>query len=145
MDGCDPPTRQIPFVEYLELTTPPRLVANECAQCGARYMDRRNACASCFTRDFRRVPLPSEGVIVSYTIIHLAAPGLPVPYVAAVVDCGGTWVRANLLNVNPDPEDIELGAKVQLTTFPYGTDATGTTAVGFGFEPVESRSATVGA
>jgi uncharacterized OB-fold protein len=139
MDEVDRPARQVPLVDYLELAPQPHLVANECTRCGARYVDRRNGCASCFGTTFRRVPLQADGVVVSYTIVHVAAPGLPVPYVAAIVDCGGTWVRANLVNVDPDPARIELGAKVRLTAFPFGTDAAGTTAIGFGFEPVASR------
>ena len=65
-----------------------------------------------------------------------AAPGVPVPYVAAVVDCDGTSVRANLVNVEPDPEHVTLGMKVRLATQVVGTDTEGTEAIGFGFEPL---------
>ena len=64
------------------------------------------------------------------------APGIPVPFVAAVVDCEGTSVRANLINVAPDPEHVSLGMKVRLATEVIGTDDNGTEAVGFGFEPL---------
>jgi uncharacterized OB-fold protein len=67
--------------------------------------------------------------------VSFAAPGIPVPYVSAVVDCDGTSVRANLVNVEPDPEHVRTGMPVRLTTFPIGTDSTGCEAVGFGFEP----------
>ena len=55
---------------------------------------------------------------------------------AAVVDCGGTSVRGNLVNVVPDPEHVSLGMKVRLTTYTVGTDTTGAEAIGFGFEPI---------
>ena len=48
---------QIPFVEYLRLEPTPHLVANECTSCGARYFDRRNACAACFATDFTPVDI----------------------------------------------------------------------------------------
>jgi uncharacterized OB-fold protein len=67
----------------------------------------------------------------------MAAPGIPVPFVASVVDCDGTSVRANLVNVEPDDQHVTLGMKVRLTTFPIGTDSAGTEAIGFGFEPLE--------
>ena len=67
--------------------------------------------------------------------MSLAAPGIPVPFVAGVVDCGGTSVRGNVVNVEPDPEHVTLGMKVRLATYSMGTDAAGTEAVGFGFEP----------
>jgi uncharacterized OB-fold protein len=67
----------------------------------------------------------------------MAAPGVPVPFVAAVVDLNGTSVNGNIVNTEPDPEHVALGMKVRLTTFPIGTDDAGTEAIGFGFEPLE--------
>ena len=127
---------QIPLVEYLALGDAPHLVAHECTACGARFFDRRNACASCGADDFSDVDITTEGILRAYTIVAFAAPGIPVPFVAAVIDCGGTSVRANVVNVEPDPDHVHLGMKVRLTTFPIGTDAAGTEAIGFGFEPV---------
>lgn len=126
---------QVPLVDYLVLEGEPHLVAHECASCGARFFDRRNACASCGASQFTTVDVPTEGVLRAYTIVSFAAPGVPVPFVAGIVDCGGTSVRGNVVNVEPDPEHVTLGMKVKLTTFPIGTDAEGTEAIGFGFEP----------
>ena len=125
----------IPLVDYLVLDDEPHLIAHECTACGARYFDRRNACASCSGTDFTTVDVPTEGELRTFTIVSFAAPGIPVPFVAGVVDCGGTSVRANLVNVEANPEHVHLGMKLRLTTFPIGADAEGTEAVGFGFEP----------
>jgi uncharacterized protein len=129
-------TTQIPLVEYLVLGDEPRLEANECTGCGARYFDRRNACAACFGTEFRKVPVATTGEVRTFTITHLAAPGIPVPFVSAVVDCDGTSVRANLINVEPDPEHVSTGMKVRLALTSLGTDDNGDEAIGFGFEPV---------
>jgi uncharacterized OB-fold protein len=128
-------SEQIPFVDYLRLGDSPHLVANECTSCGARYFDRRNACASCFGTEFKPVDVATDGIVRAFTIVSLAAPGVPVPFVSAIVDCDGTSVRGNLTNVEPDPEHVSLGMKVRLTTVPIGTDAAGTEAVNFAFEP----------
>ncbi len=127
--------KQIPLVDYLVLGKQPHLVAHECTSCGARFFDRRNACASCGRTDFTQVDIPTEGEVRAFTIVAFAAPGIPTPFVAAMVDCGGTSVRANLINVAPDPEHVTLGMKVQLATQVIGTDDNGTEAIGFGFEP----------
>jgi uncharacterized OB-fold protein len=71
----------------------------------------------------------------TFTIVEVAGPGAPVPYVASVVNCDGIRVRANIVNAEPKAEHIALGMSVRLTTFPIGTDDEGTIAVGFGFEP----------
>lgn len=125
----------IPIVSYLHLEPSPHLVANECESCGARFFDRRNACASCFKTAFRPVDVPAEGIVRSFTIVAMAAPGVPVPFVAAIVDCGGTSVRGNIINTEPTPEHVSLGMKVRLATYSLGTDDEGVEAIGFGFEP----------
>jgi len=128
--------QQVPLVDYLVLGDQPHLVANECTSCGARFFDRRNACASCFATDFTKVDVPTEGELKAFTIVSFAAPGIPVPFVAGVVDCGGTSVRANVINTPADPEHVSLGMKVRLATEVVGTDSAGTEAIGFGFEPI---------
>lgn len=132
---------QVPMVEYLVLGNDPYLQAWECRTCGARYFDRRNACASCSGPDFDRVRVAGEGTVRTFTIVSMAAPGIPVPFVAAVVDCEGTSVRGNIVNVAPDPEHVRTGMPVRLTTFPLGIDEAGVEAIGYGFEPVAATGA----
>jgi len=130
---------QVPLVDYLVLGDDPHLEAHECTACGARFFDRRNACASCGGQDFRPVAIATQGEVRSFTIVSMAAPGIPVPFVAAVVDCDVTSVRGNLVGVDPDPDHVALGMKVELTTFPIGADSAGTEAIGFGFTPLEAN------
>ena len=126
---------QIPLVDYLVLGDEPHLTAHECTNCAARFFDRRNACAHCGKTEFKTVDVATEGEVRTFTIVSFAAPGVPVPYVAALVDCEGTSVRANLINVEPDPVHVTMGMRVRLATEVIGTDEAGTEAVGFGFEP----------
>jgi uncharacterized OB-fold protein len=130
-------TGRIPLVDYLVLGDDPHLEANECLDCGARYFGRRNACAACSGTSFHRARISTSGVVRGYTIVSKAAPGVPVPFVAGIIDCDGTTVRANLINVTADPDHVAVGAKVRLVTQSMGTDSSGTEAVGFGFEPLE--------
>jgi len=129
-------SQQVALVDYLVLGNEPHLVAHECTNCGARYFDRRNACASCEADEFVDVDVPTTGELRAFTIVSLAAPGIDVPFVAGVIDCDGTSVRANVINTPPDPEHVTLGMKVKLATYSIGTDDQGTEAVGFGFEPI---------
>ena len=129
--------KQIPLVDYLVLGDHPHLVASECDNCGARFFDRRNACASCFATSFHPVDIATTGELRAFTIVAYAAPGIKVPFVAGVIDCDGTSVRANVIGTEPDPEHITSGMKVRLATYVLGTDDDGTEAIGFGFEPME--------
>ena len=130
-------TTQVPLVDYLVLGDRPHLVANECTSCGAKFFDRRNACASCFATDFKKVEIATEGEVRSFTIVTFAAPGVPVPFVAAIINCRGTSVRANVINCDPTPEVVSLGMKVRLATYSLGNDDNGSEAIGFGFEPIK--------
>ena len=128
-------SKQIPFVDYLVLGDKPHLVANECTGCGARFFDRRNACAACFGTSFKKVDIVTEGELRAFSIVTFAAPGVKVPFVSAIVDCGGTSVRCTLTNVEPSPEHVKLGMKVRLALVPVGADDDGTEAINYGFEP----------
>jgi uncharacterized OB-fold protein len=129
---------QIPMVDYLVLEGDgaAHLTANECSNCGALFFDRRNACAQCGRRQFDKRRLSNTGVVRTFTIVQRAAPGVPAPFVSAVVDLdGGGKVKANIVDVEPKPENIKLGMPVTLTTFVAGVDDNGTEAVAFGYRP----------
>jgi uncharacterized protein len=128
--------KQIPFVDYLVLEPEPHLVANECTACGARFFDHRIACAGCEGEDFRKVDIDRTGEVKAFTIVSMAAPGIPTPFVAAVVDCGGTSVKGNIVNTEPDAEHVQLGMKVRLVTTSVGVDDDGVEAINYGFEKV---------
>ena len=127
---------RVPLVDYLRLVPEPHLVAHECRGCGARYFDRRNACARCGETGFTDTEVDGSGELRSFTIVSRAAPGIPVPFVSAIVKTDdGTWVRSNVVKCDPTPEAVTLGMRVRLTAYPIGTDDDGTEAVAFGYEP----------
>ncbi|WP_040795873.1 Zn-ribbon domain-containing OB-fold protein [Nocardia higoensis] len=128
---------RIPIVDYLILDDKPRLTAQECDNCGAHYFDHRNACAGCFATSFSPRAVSRTGTLKTFTIVSFSAPGVPVPFVAGVVDCDGVSVRANVINVEATPGNIRLGMPLRLATYSLGTDDEGVEAIGFGFEPDE--------
>ena len=129
--------KQIPIVDYLAIDDgAPHLVAWEAVDSGALYFDRRNADAKGGGTEFTRKKLNTTGKVRSFTIVSRGIPGIPVPYVSALVDLdGGGTVKANLSNIPPDPEHVKLGMAVKMTTFTAGTDDDGTEAIAFAFEP----------
>ena len=129
--------KQVPIVDYLVIDDgAPYLVAQESTETGALYFDRRNADAKSGKPGFRTRRLADTGRVRTFTIVHRAAPGVPTPYVSVVVDVdGGGVVKANLLNVEPDPEHVRTGLPVKLTTYSVGTDDDGTEAIAFAYEP----------
>jgi len=127
---------QVPLVDYLRLGARPYLRAQECTSCGARYFDRRNACAKCGKTEFKNARVKNAATVKAFTIVHRAAPGIPTPYVSAIVTTDdGTAVRSNIVNCEPSPNAVKLGMKVKLVTYPIGTDDEGCEAIAYGYQP----------
>lgn len=65
-------------------------------------------------------------------------PGLPVPFVAAIVDLPeGTSVRCNIEGIEPDPDKLVplLGKRVEMFTEKVRTDREGNDVIAFKFRP----------
>lgn len=132
----DPPApAQVPVVDYLVIDDgPAHLVGRRCDGCGTVYLERRNACAACGARTFSPAVLATTGRIESFTIVHRGAPKRIGPFVSVLVRLDdGTYVKANLVGVPPEPEAVEYDVPVRLVTYPAGTDDDGTEAIAFGF------------
>lgn len=111
-------TKALPVVEYLKLPEDgePYLEGHRCEQCGAVFIGARSHCSKCGARDsMRAIPLSTKGTLYSYSIVHRSFPGIDVPYVSAIVDLeGGGTIKGNLVNVEPDPDEIEFDMPVEV-------------------------------
>ena len=108
----------LPAVDYLILPDKgqPYLEGHQCQNCGAIYLGERSVCSKCFTRDsISKMKLSNTGTLYSYSIVYRSFPGIDVPYISALVDLdGGGTVKGNLINVDPDPENVDFGMKVKV-------------------------------
>ncbi|GIW39632.1 MAG: transcriptional regulator [Candidatus Binatia bacterium] len=146
------PTKKIrPIVPFLRLENDGRegtLVGRRCKNCGAVYFGARVACAKCTEPGpFEEIPLSRRGTLWTYSIVHQSFPGIPTPYVAAIVDLPeGISVRCNLVDVEPDPKKIRFGMPVEMITRKVREDKDGNDVIAFFFRPVPEteRSATEG-
>ena len=107
-----------PVVSYLKIPDggDPHLEGWRCKSCAAIFLGERSTCSSCGANDqLEATPLANTGSLYVYSIVHRSFPGIEVPYVSAIVDLdGGGTVKGNLINVEPDPEKIEMGMPVEL-------------------------------
>lgn len=87
-----------------------------CAACGTCFLEaERLACARCGARDFVAKPVGNAGTLHSFSIVHRGFPGVPVPFVSAVVDLDdGPSMKGNLRAAGFDPAAIKLGMRVQV-------------------------------
>jgi len=92
------------------------------------------------TGPFEEIALSRRGTVWVWSIVHQSMPGVPVPYVVAVVDLPeGVSVRCNLIDVDPDPAKLRFGMPVEMTTGVSQKDRDGNDVVAFYFRPEKSR------
>ena len=129
-----------PIVPFLALGDKPHLMGLRCRKCGATYIKSgRVACAKCGeAQSFEDVQLSDRGTLWVYSIVHQSAPGIPVPYVAAIVDLPEkVSVRCTIVDVEPDPAKLPFGMPVRMITKKVRTDKEGRDVIAFFFRPDE--------
>ena len=108
----------LPVVDWLmgAGTNDPYLEGHKCAACGAVFLGERANCSKCGARgQMRAERLSNKGKLYSYSIVHRSFPGIDVPYISAIVDLeGGGTVKGNLINIEPDPENLEFDMAVEV-------------------------------
>ena len=116
----------------------PYLAGSKCAECGAVYLGERMACSRCLSTDpMEEIKLSDKGELHVFSIVHQSAPGIPTPYVAAIVDLPeGVSVRCNIEGVEPDPKKLKFGMPVEMFTETVHTDKEGNEIIAFKFRPV---------
>jgi uncharacterized OB-fold protein len=129
-----------PIVSFLRLGEggkPDTLAGYRCSSCGALFLSPRVACARCSTEGgFSEVELSRRGKLYVYSIVHQSAPGVPVPFISAIVDLDdGIAVRCTLVDVEPDPAKLRFDMPVEMITRTVRQDKEGKDVVAFFFRP----------
>jgi len=117
------------------------LVGSRCGQCGATLLGKRVACAACGTREaISQIRLADTGRIRTCTVINRSYPGVPVPFIAAVIEIdGGGVVRGTLRTKIPDDPVAEVGGRVRICIEDTGQrDASGRPLYSHVFRPLEA-------
>jgi uncharacterized OB-fold protein len=129
----------VPFLRLGDNGEKPCLIAKKCAACGAVYLGRRVACSKCSaTGPFNEIRLSDKGSLWVYSIVYQSAPGIPTPYVAAIVDLPeGASVRCTLIDVEPNPDKLPFGMPVEMVTKKVREDKDGNDVIAFFFRPAK--------
>ena len=87
-----------------------------CNSCSENYFPPRPFCPKCGSRDVRVVKASGKGRLYSYIINHLPSPGYTPPFTVAIVELEeGVRMMTNLLDVEPDPDKLELDMPLEVT------------------------------
>ncbi|MBI2323046.1 MAG: OB-fold domain-containing protein [Chloroflexi bacterium] len=112
------------------------LIGSRCRRCGATSLGQQRACANCAMSDLETVDLSTRGALMSFTIVHRAAPSWPgpVPYALGEVELPES-VTVNGEVVGCPFEALHVGMAVELTVRVCGHDAASNPLVIHKFQP----------
>jgi uncharacterized OB-fold protein len=116
----------------------PYLEGHKCSACGEVFMETRRGCPKCFAvGTLAPVKLSDKGKLYNWTVVYRNFPGVPVPFVSAIVDLeGGGTLKGNLIEVEPDPAKLKFDMPVKVVFGDAGrTDKAGNHYLAYFFAP----------
>jgi uncharacterized OB-fold protein len=118
MSKVEAVTGPLPVVPWLKdaASNDPYLEGHQCGECNAIFLGERSICSKCGARDkMGTTRLSSKGKLYSFSIVYRSFPGIQVPYISAIVDLeGGGTIKGNLIDVEPDPENVKFDMEVDV-------------------------------
>ncbi|HWH97971.1 MAG TPA: Zn-ribbon domain-containing OB-fold protein [Pseudolysinimonas sp.] len=93
--------------------------------CGTTYFPPRPFCPTCGSRDVAVVTASGRGILASYVISHLPAPGFEPPYAIALVDLEeGPRMMTNIVDCPQTPEALVLDMPLVVKFTPVSDEIT---------------------
>ena len=118
MPEAEAAAKPLPVAPYLKIPegADPYLEGHKCEACGAVFLGERMVCAACGARNqIKATKLSNEGKLYNFTVVHRNFPGVPVPFISAIVDLeGGGTLKGNLVDMLPSPEAIKFDMPVKV-------------------------------
>jgi uncharacterized OB-fold protein len=93
------------------------IMANRCALCDAVVLRMTMACPRCGAQDsMAREALAETGKLYNFTIVHRSLPGVPTPFVSAIVELDGGGVLKGTLETPPEDVTFDMPVRLRFRT-----------------------------
>jgi hypothetical protein len=141
-DTATAPAKPLPAASFIKIPDDgePYLEGFRCSNCDAVHLGNRAACPACGKRGtLAAAKLSNKGTLYNFTVVHRNFPGVPVPFVSAIVDLeGGGSVKGNLIDVLPSVEGIKFDMPVNVVFKDAGRkDKDGNSYLAYFFTPAK--------
>lgn len=113
----------------------PYLIGSRCTNCDYVAFPKKEVCPACVTRgNMEETELSRTGKVDTFSVLHVGAPGFPVPYIVGYVKMPeGVRVFSVIQCENNSVESIEIGMDVELILSKIRDDDQGNEIMGFQF------------
>jgi uncharacterized OB-fold protein len=126
--------------DFFSALSAEQLIGSRCLDCGAMAVPQRQICPKCLGCKTEVVSLTGKGTLSAFTVITvpsvmMAQAGYDAkhPYCVGVVELDeGPKISAQILDVDvSQPESIQIGTKLTMTTIKRGDEENQKTYLGF--------------
>jgi uncharacterized OB-fold protein len=115
------------------------LVGQCCDECGRALFPRTGVCPACRSENLADSEMPAQGVLYSWSVVHVAPKPWVTPYVIGYVDLpNGVRVFSH---IGGDPARLTVNMEVKLEAAPRSTDSNAGAAPLFLFSPMGKENA----
>jgi uncharacterized OB-fold protein len=135
--------KPLPVVGFLKIpeSGDPYLEGYRCENCGEVFLADHPSCAACRKRGTLKASrLSNKGKLYNFTVVHRNFPGVPVPFISAIVDLdGGGTLKGNLVDIVPSPEALKFDMPVDVVYRDAGRkDKDGNSYLAYFFTPAKA-------
>jgi uncharacterized OB-fold protein len=117
-----------------DATGRPVLIGGICRSCGSRMFPFAAVCSTCMSEEIAREPLPREGTLYSFTIVHVGPKAWEKPYALGYIDLdNGVRVFSHLRGAA-----FEIAQRVELSTAEIGKNAECLSIETYVFQPLKA-------
>jgi uncharacterized protein len=126
--------------DFFKALAAEQLIGSHCLDCGAMAVPQRQICPKCLGSKTEVVILSGKGTLSAFTVISvpslmMAQAGYDArnPYCVGIVELvEGPKISAQILDVDvSQPESIQIGTKLNMTTIKRGDEENMKTYLGF--------------
>ena len=92
-----------------------RISGGKCKNCGTIHLPPRPLCDKCYSDEFEWVTLPDTGMLLTYTIIHVATPQFQdiTPYPVGIIQLGTNLKIPGIIK-GITSENIKIGMMLKI-------------------------------
>ncbi|MCL2172207.1 MAG: Zn-ribbon domain-containing OB-fold protein [Candidatus Bathyarchaeota archaeon] len=101
--------------QFYKSITQGKLLAGKCLKCGKIHLPPRPLCDNCYSNQFEWTPIPNKGVLLTYTVIHIAPTQFQnlTPYIIGIIELeNGLKIPGTIQGVAQ--EQLKIGMILQV-------------------------------